>query len=87
MSDCALLVNTMVLPRLLYGTECILRHASQLLSIASLFERFVFSVMGLPSLVAKKTLYTHGSSAWVWGIFQSYDPIGFWTHCTAISDC
>ena len=72
--DRVLLVNTMGLPRLLYRTECIPLHASQLLSIASLLERFVFGVLGLPSLVAKKTLYTHRSRGLGLGYFPVLHP-------------
>ena len=64
----------MVLPRLLYRTECIPLRASQLLSITSLLERFIFGVMGLPSLVAKKTLYTHRSRGLGLGYFPVLHP-------------
>ena len=57
--DRVLLVNTMVLPRLLYRCECYPLTSTQLQELSSTPERFVFAVSGLPSLVAKKTLYTH----------------------------
>ena len=72
--DRILLVNTMVLPRLLYRTQCIPLHPSQLLSITSLLERFVFGVLGLPSLVARKTLYTHRSRGLGLGYFPVLHP-------------
>ena len=72
--DRVLLVNTMVLPRLLYRTECIPLRASQLMSITSLLEKFIFGVMGLPSLVAKKTLYTHRSRRLGLGYFPILHP-------------
>ena len=72
--DRVLLVNTMVLPRLLYRTECIPLRASQLMSITSLLEKFIFGVMGLPSLVAKKTLYTHRSRGLGLGYFPILHP-------------
>ena len=57
----ALLVNTVVLPRLLNRCECYSRANTQLQELSSAPEGFVFAVSGLPSLVAKKTLYTHRS--------------------------
>ena len=72
--DQVLLVNSMVLPRLLYRTECIPLRASQLMSITSLLEKFIFGVMGLPSLVAKKTLYTHRSRGLGLGYFPILHP-------------
>ena len=77
--DRVLLLSTMVLPRLLHRTECIPLRASQLLSITSLLEWFVFGVMGLPSLVAKKTLYKHRSRA----LGLEYFPV---LHATRILD-
>jgi len=59
--DRVLLVNTVVLPRLLYRCECYPLTSAQLQELSSALERFVFAVSGLPSLVAKKTLYTHHS--------------------------
>ena len=61
MLDRVLLVNTVVLPRLLYRCECYPLTNTQLQELSSAMERFVFEVSGLPSLVAKKTLYTHRS--------------------------
>ena len=57
--DRVLLANTMVVPRLLFRTECLLLSVPQLRELSALIERFVFGVTGLPPLVAKKTLYTH----------------------------
>ena len=57
--DKVLLVNTVVLPRLLYRCECFLLLSTQLRELSNALERCVFAVSGLPSLVAKKTLYTH----------------------------
>ena len=59
--DRVLLVNPVVLPRLLYRCECYPVTSAQLQELSSALERFVFAVSGLPSLVAKKTLYTHRS--------------------------
>ena len=59
--DRVLLVNTVVLPRLLYRSKCYPLTNTQLQELSSALERFVFAVSGLPSLVAKKTLYTHRS--------------------------
>ena len=53
------LVNTMVVPRLLFRTECLPLSVPQLQGLSALTERFVLGVTGLPPLVAKKTLYTH----------------------------
>ena len=72
--DGVLLVNTMVFPRLLYRTECSPLYASQLLSITSLLKRFVFGVMGLPSLVAKKTLHMPRSRGLGVGYFPVLHP-------------
>ena len=57
--DRVLLVNTMVVPRLLFRTECLPLSVPQLQELSALTERFVSGVTGLPALVAKKTLYTH----------------------------
>ena len=57
--DRVLLVNTVILPRLLYRCECFPLLSTQLRELSNALERFVFAVSGLPSLVAKKTLYTH----------------------------
>ena len=54
-----LLVNTMVVPRLLFRTECLPLSVPQLQELSALTERFVLGVTGLPPLVAKRTLYTH----------------------------
>ena len=53
------LINTMVLPRLDYRTECLPLSREQLLDLSSVVERFVLGVTGLPPLVTKKTFYTH----------------------------
>ena len=57
--DRVLLVNTVVIPRLLYRCECYPLLSAQLQTLPQALERFVFAVSGLPSLVATKTLYTH----------------------------
>ena len=54
-----LLVNTMVVPRLLFRTECLPLSVPQLQEMSALIERFVLRVTGLPALVAKKTLSIH----------------------------
>ena len=58
--DRVLLVNTMILPRLLYRTKCLPLPPAQLINLSSVVERFVLGVTGLPPLVTKKTLYTQG---------------------------
>ena len=55
------LVNTVVLPRLLYRCESFPLTPPQINELSQAMERFVFGVSGLPSLVAQKTLYTHRS--------------------------
>ena len=72
--DRILLINTMVLPRLLYRTECLPLTTDQLYAFTSLLEKFVFSVLGLPSLVAKKTLYPHRSHGFGMGYFPVLHP-------------
>ena len=72
--DRVLLINTMVLLRLLCRTECLPPHASQLVAITSLFEMFIFGVMGLLSVVAKRTLYTHCSRGLGLGYFPVLHP-------------
>ena len=57
--DRVLLVNTMVIPRLLYRTEWLPLSVPQLQDLSVLTERFVLGVTGLPPLFAKKALYTH----------------------------
>ena len=52
------MINTAVFPRLLYRTECLPLTGQQLQAVSSLLEKIIFGVMGLPSLVARKTLYT-----------------------------
>ena len=59
--DRVLLVNTVVLPHLLYRCECYPLTNTQLQELSSAMESFVFAVSGLLWLVAKKTLYTHRS--------------------------
>ena len=57
--DRVLLVNTMVVPCLLFRTECLHLSVPQLQELSALTELFVLRVTGLTPLVAKKTLYTH----------------------------
>ena len=57
--DRILVANTLILPRLLYRCECLPLSADQLNPIIQAIERYVLGVAGLPSLLAKKTLYTH----------------------------
>ena len=64
-------VNTLVIPRLLYRTECLPLSATELHRLTSLLERFVLGVMGLPTLIATKTLYTHRSK----GMGMGYIPV------------
>ena len=68
--DRVLLVNTVIPPRLLYRCECYPLSNTQLQELSSAMERFVFAVSGLPSLVAKKTLYTHRSRGLGLGCLQ-----------------
>ena len=57
--DRILFVNTMVVLRLLYRTECLPLSDCQLSNINYCLQRFVLRVAGLPPLVARKTLHTH----------------------------
>ena len=57
--DSVLVVNTTVLPGLLYRCKCYILTGAQLQGLSAALQRFVFAVSGLPSLVAKKTQYTH----------------------------
>ena len=57
--DRILLVDTMVVPRLLYRTECLPLSDCQLSDINDCLQRFVLGIAGLPPLVARKTLHTH----------------------------
>ena len=59
--DRVTLINTVVLPRLLYRRESFPLTFLQIHEMSQAMERFVFGVSGLPSLVAHKTLYTHRS--------------------------
>ena len=61
MLDRVTLINTVVLPRLLYCCESSPLTSPQIREMFQAMERFVFGVSGLPSLVAQKTLYTHRS--------------------------
>ena len=72
--DRVLLVNSMVLPRLLYRTECLPLTAEQTTQFGVVLERFVFGVVGLPMVVAKKTLYTHRSRGLGMGYFPVLHP-------------
>ena len=64
----------MVLPRLLYRTECLPLTPDHTLALAKVMERFVLGVLGLPTLVAKKTLYTHCSHGLGLGFFPVLHP-------------
>ena len=77
--DRVLLVNTMILPRLLYRTECLPLSLEQSLDVSSVVERFVLGVTGVPPLVTKKTLYTHRRH----GLGLSYFPV---LHPTRVLD-
>ena len=57
--DCILLVNTMVVPCLLYRTESLPLSNCQLSDIHDCLQRFVLLIAGLPPLVARKGLHTH----------------------------
>ena len=59
--DRVAVVNTVVLPRILYRCECLPLTTPQIRELSQVLERFVLGVSGLPSLVAKKILYTHRS--------------------------
>ena len=59
--DRVLLLNTMVPPRLLYRTECLPLSEVQTTCFAKLMENVVFRILGLPLVVATKTLNTHCS--------------------------
>ena len=59
MLDRVFLVNTVVLSRLLYRRECYPLTNTQLQEPSSALERFVLAVSGSPSLVARKTSYSH----------------------------
>ena len=72
--DRVLLVNSVVLPRLLYRCKCYPLTNTQLQELSSAMERFVFAMSGLPSLVAKKTLYTHPSRGLGLGCLQILYP-------------
>ena len=72
--DRVLVVNTLVLPRLLYRTECLPLSATELQQLTSLLERFVRGVMGLLTLIATKTLYTHRSKGLGMGYFPVLHP-------------
>ena len=72
--DRVLLVNSMVLPRLLYRTECLPLTAEQTTQLGVVVERFVFGVVGLPMVMAKKTLYTHCSRGLGMGYFPVLHP-------------
>ena len=72
--DRVLLVNSMVLPRLLYRTECIPLTEDQTMSFTRTLERFIFGVMGLPLTIAQKTLYSHRSHGLGLGYFPVLHP-------------
>ena len=59
--DRVLLANTVIIPRVLYRSECFPLDSVQLSELSNAIERFVLGVAGIPSLVAKKALYTHRS--------------------------
>ena len=59
--DRVTLVNTVVLPGLLYRCESFPLTHPGINELSQAMERFVFGVSGLPSLLAQKTLYTHRS--------------------------
>ena len=56
-----LLLNTMVLFRLLYCTECLPLSEAKTRCFVKIMEHFVFGVLVLPLVVATKTLHTHRS--------------------------
>ena len=56
-----LLANTVIIHRVLYRSECFPVDSVQLCELSNAIERFVLGVAGIPSPVAKKTLYTHRS--------------------------
>ena len=72
--DRVLMVNTLVLPMLLYRTDCLPLAAAELREVTSLLERFALGVMGLPTLIATKPLYTHQSKGLGMGYFPVLNP-------------
>ena len=79
MFDHVLLLNSMVLPRSFYKIECLPVTDEQTVSSAKVLETFVFGVMGLPLIIAKKTLYSHRSH----GVGLGYFPV---LHPTRVLD-
>ena len=71
-----LLVNTMILPRLLYRTECLPLPLKQVLDPFSVVERFVLGVTGLRPLVTKITIYTHRRHGLGFSLFPVLHPTG-----------
>ena len=74
--DMVLLLNTMVLPRLLYRTECLPLSEAQTTCSAQIMEHFVFGVLGLPLVVATQTPYTHRFAGLGLGNFPTPHPTG-----------
>ena len=56
--DGILVANTLIPPRLLYRCECLPLTAPQMNQIVQSIERYVLGVVGLSSVLPKKTLYT-----------------------------
>ena len=69
-----LLLNTMVIPRLLYRSECLPLSKTQTTCFAKIMQHFVFRVLGLPLVVATKTLYTHRSHGLGLGHLPTLQP-------------
>ena len=69
-----LLLNTMVIPRLLYRSECLPLSKTQTTCFAKIMEHFVFGALGLHLVVATKTLYTHRSHGLGLGHFPTLHP-------------
>ena len=72
--DRVLLVNSMVLRRLLYLTECIPLTGNQSMSFTRTLECFISGRMGLPLTIAQKTLYSDCSHGLGLGYFPVLHP-------------
>ena len=69
-----LLLNTMVIQRLLHRSECLPLSEAQTTCFAKIMEHFVLGILGLPLVVAIKTLYTHRSHGLGPGHFPALHP-------------
>ena len=69
-----LLINTMVLLRLLYRTQYLPLTDTQLVSFAKIMERFVFGVLGMPTVIELETLCTHRTHGLGFSYFPTLHP-------------